>query len=89
MGLHYFPQLETAMCKANLQIASEKGLALSTILGTDNSLPHLTEDWRHPYSDWPLLLDASSFKVIPPSSISSGDSNVFLALTLKVFERRK
>lgn len=65
MGLRYFPRLEIAMCEANFQIASEKGLAASTILETDDSLPHLIEGWSHPYSDWPFLLDASSFKVIP------------------------
>lgn len=70
MGLRYFPQVETAMREANFQIASEKGLAASTILEVDDLLPHLTEDWSHPYSGWPFLLDASSFKVIALSSIS-------------------
>jgi hypothetical protein len=57
-GLRYFPQLETATRKANFQIASEEGLAASTILETNDSLPHLSEDWSHLDSDWPLVLDA-------------------------------
>jgi hypothetical protein len=60
----------------------EKGLAASTILETDDSLPHLSEDWSHPYSNWPLLLDGSSFKVIPLSSISPHNSSVFSAFDI-------
>ena len=48
MGLRYFPQLGAAMREANFPIASEKGLAASTILETGDSLPHLIEDWSHP-----------------------------------------
>jgi len=60
----------------------EKGLAASTILETDDSLPHLSEDWSHPYSNWPLLLDGSSFKVIPLSSISPHNSSAFSAFDI-------
>ena len=79
MGLRYFPQLETAMREANFQ---KKGLAALTILETDDSLPHLLEDWSHPYSDWPFLLDASSFKVIRLSSISPRNFQCFLGFDM-------
>jgi Fungal Zn(2)-Cys(6) binuclear cluster domain len=75
MGLRYFPQLEAAMRKVNFQIASGKGLAASTIPEANNSLPHLI-------GDWPLLFDASSLKVILPSSFSPGDYSTSSALAL-------
>jgi hypothetical protein len=88
MGLRYFSPTRSYNAQSQCQAASEKGLAASTIPEADNSLPHLIGDWSRPYGDWPLLFDASSFKVYASEFIQSRATTALPRLDIGGFSDR-
>jgi hypothetical protein len=81
MGIQYFPQLEAAMRKANIQMPSEEPLAPSTLSVTGKVLPHFMEDSSPIHTGWAQLTDASPFRATASGPLSPSESSIVSTLT--------